>query len=73
MAKPDPAIYHHVLKELGTQPEETLFIDDKAVNIEAAQALGMKALVFTTVEHLRDDLSRAGYDSRLTAAGSQRK
>lgn len=65
MAKPDPAIYHHALKELGTQPEQTLFIDDKLVNVEAAQALGMKALEFTTVERLRSDLVAAGFDSGL--------
>jgi putative hydrolase of the HAD superfamily len=65
MAKPEPAIYRHVLNELGTQPEETLFIDDKRINIEAAQALGMKALEFTTVERLRDDLIAAGFDSDL--------
>jgi putative hydrolase of the HAD superfamily len=65
LAKPDPAIYRHVLKELGTLPEETLFIDDKLVNIQAAQALGMKALVFTNVDRLRDDLIAAGFDSQL--------
>ena len=65
MAKPDPAIYHHALKELGTQPQETLFIDDKLVNIEAAQALGMKAIEFTTVERLRNDILAAGFDSVL--------
>jgi putative hydrolase of the HAD superfamily len=65
MAKPDPAIYRHALKELGTHPEETLFIDDKLVNIEAAQALGMKAIEFTTVDRLRSDLVTAGFDSEL--------
>ena len=43
MAKPDPAIYRHTLDKLGTRPEETLFLDDKLVNVEAARALGMKA------------------------------
>jgi putative hydrolase of the HAD superfamily len=65
MAKPDPAIYRHVLKELDTLPEETLFLDDKRINVEAAQALGIKALEFTTVERLRDDLIAAGFDSQL--------
>ena len=65
MAKPDAAIYRHVLKELGTRPEETLFLDDKLVNIEAAQALGIEALQFSTVEKLRDDLLAAGLDAEL--------
>ncbi len=65
MAKPDPAIYRHTLKELGTRPEETLFIDDKSVNVVAAQTLGMRALEFSTVERLRADLVAAGFDSQL--------
>ena len=65
MVKPDPAIYRHVLKELGTQPEETLFLDDRAVNVEAAQALGMQAILFSTVDQLRRDLVAARLDAEL--------
>jgi putative hydrolase of the HAD superfamily len=65
MVKPDPAIYRHVLLKLGTRPEETLFLDDKLVNIEAAWALGMKALQFSTVERLREDLIAQGLDAEL--------
>jgi len=65
LAKPDPAIYHYLLKELGTRPEETLFIDDRLVNVTAAHALGMKALEFTTVDHLRADLIAQGLDAQL--------
>jgi putative hydrolase of the HAD superfamily len=65
MAKPDPAIYRHVLKELGTRPEEALFLDDRLVNVEAAQALGMVAIQFSTVDRLRDDLIAGGLDREL--------
>ena len=65
LAKPDPAIYRYVLAKLGTLPEETLFLDDKPVNIEAARALGMKAIEFSTVEQLRADLIAAGFDAEL--------
>lgn len=65
IAKPDPAIYHHTLERLGTKPEETLFIDDKRVNIEAAQALGMTGIEFTTIEKLRDQLIASGLDGAL--------
>ena len=65
MAKPDPAIYRHTLKELGTLPEETLFLDDKPINIRAAQALGMKALLFSNIGQLRTDLIAAGFDQFL--------
>jgi putative hydrolase of the HAD superfamily len=65
MAKPDPAIYLHLLKQLGTEPEETLFLDDKLVNIEAAHALGMQAIQFSTVSKLREDLVAANMDALL--------
>jgi putative hydrolase of the HAD superfamily len=65
MAKPEPAIYRHVLKELGVRPEETLFVDDKRVNVEAARALGIQAIEFTTVEKLREDLVAEGLDGEL--------
>jgi len=65
LAKPDPAIYRHTLERLGTRPEETLFVDDKRVNVETARALGMKAVEFTTVEGLRRELIEAGMDGEL--------
>jgi putative hydrolase of the HAD superfamily len=65
MAKPAPAIYRHLLKQLGTQPQETLFIDDRAENIAAAEAQGIKGLVFTTVAQLRTDLIAQGLDAIL--------
>ena len=65
MAKPDPAIYRQLLDRLGTLPSETLFLDDKMVNIEAARALGIQALQFSTVEQLRADLIAAGLASAL--------
>lgn len=60
MAKPEPAIYRYILKELGTQPEETLFLDDKLINVEAARDLGMQAIQFSSVAKLREDLVAAG-------------
>ena len=65
MAKPDPAIYHLVLEKLNVRPTEALFLDDKLVNIEAAQALGMHAIQFSTVDHLRAELIALGYDGQL--------
>ncbi|HUH64511.1 MAG TPA: HAD family phosphatase [Terracidiphilus sp.] len=65
LVKPDPAIYHHLLSELGTRPEETLFLDDRHVNVEAARAMGIRAMEFTTIEKLRDDLIASGLDREL--------
>ena len=65
VAKPDPAIFRYALKQLGTTAAETLFIDDKPVNVEAARALGMKALVYTTLAQLRYDLLDQGFSPGL--------
>jgi len=65
MAKPDEAIYRYTLKQLGTRPEDTLFIDDKQVNIDAAKAVGMKGMLFTDVDRLRADLIAQGLDRVL--------
>ena len=65
ITKPNPAIYLHTLKELGTRPEETLFLDDRVVNVEAANALGMRGLLFSTVDQLRLDLATSGLDAEL--------
>jgi len=65
LAKPEPEIYHLLLERLGTAPEETLFLDDKLVNIEAARHLGLQALQFSTVEQLRQDMITAGLDQEL--------
>ena len=65
IAKPEPGIYLYLLKELGTRPEETLFLDDKRENIEAAQRLGIHAIQFSTADQLSADLVRAGLDAEL--------
>jgi putative hydrolase of the HAD superfamily len=65
MAKPAPAIYFRTLQELGVRPGEALFLDDKVVNVEAARALGIQAIQFSTFERLRVDLIAGGLDSTL--------
>ena len=65
MAKPDPAIYRLTLDRLGTAPEETLFIDDKQLNVDAARNLGMVGIHFSSVERLREQLLELGMDKEL--------
>jgi putative hydrolase of the HAD superfamily len=64
-AKPDPAIFQYALKQLGTTAGETLFIDDKLVNVVAARTLGMKALVYTGLTELRYELLNQGFSPEL--------
>jgi putative hydrolase of the HAD superfamily len=60
VAKPDPAFYHASLKALGVQPAEALFIDDREVNVLAAQALGMPGVLFRSEEHFPAQLEPYG-------------
>jgi putative hydrolase of the HAD superfamily len=69
IAKPDPEIYRHTLAKLGTQPEETLFIDDKRPNVEAALELGIQAIEYSSMERLREELIAAGLDGVLPLPG----
>jgi epoxide hydrolase-like predicted phosphatase len=58
VAKPDPAIFELVLARLKVAPEEAVFIDDTPRHVEAAQALGLHGIWFTTAETLARDLGR---------------
>ncbi len=50
MVKPEPGIFQLCLRLLGLPPSETLFLDDLAVNVAAARALGLHALEFHSPE-----------------------
>lgn len=49
-AKPDAAIYLHCLENLNLPPDEVLFLDDRAPNVEAARKAGMHSEQYTTFE-----------------------
>ncbi|HQP20827.1 MAG TPA: HAD-IA family hydrolase [Phenylobacterium sp.] len=48
LSKPDPRIYLSASELLGRAPTECLFVDDRAANVEGAQAVGMGGVVFTS-------------------------
>ena len=52
--KPDAEIFEQVLEENNLIPEETLFLDDYAVNIEGAKALGIKTIHVTSPHLILD-------------------
>jgi putative hydrolase of the HAD superfamily len=59
-SKPDAEFYLHILAAEGVKPEEAVFIDDMPVNVEAAAALGLSAILFTNEAELRAALSVHG-------------
>ena len=57
VAKPDPAIFELTLMRLGVLAGEAVFIDDSPGHVEAARALGLRAIHFVTAEALRSELN----------------
>lgn len=51
--KPSADIYLHCLEQLQIRPVDALFLDDRQMNVDAAQQLGIDAHVFTTAEALQ--------------------
>jgi 2-haloacid dehalogenase len=60
VAKPDPRVFELLLDRFGLIAAETLFIDDSAKNVEAAKAVGLRAIQFESSAALRRSLERAG-------------
>jgi 2-haloacid dehalogenase len=60
LIKPDPRIFAVLLERYGLEPATTLFIDDHADNVDAAEAQGMTAIRFVDAATLRADLHRLG-------------
>ncbi len=58
MIKPDPGIYRILCREYDLVPEECVFIDDKAENIQAAKDLGMEGILFTDYHQASKDLEK---------------
>ncbi len=60
LLKPDPAIYRVLLERNGIDAAACVFIDDSEKNVRGAEAVGMKAIHFTTPQALRADLAGIG-------------
>ncbi len=60
LTKPNPAIYRLALERLETEPEATVFIDNLEANVQAAAAMGIKAIQFTGYHALLPALERFG-------------
>lgn len=59
-SKPEAKIYHEAIARAQCDAAECLFIDDLAVNVEAARAHGMDAVQFVSAEQLNRELAARG-------------
>jgi putative hydrolase of the HAD superfamily len=75
VAKPAPAAFQAVLARLKLEPEEVVFVDDRAENIAAAAALGLHVIWFVDARELERQLevylnSPLGRNGHAPAAGT---
>jgi len=59
-AKPDRRIFEILLTRYRLDPQRTVFTDDSRANVEAARALGIHALLYTSPQQLRADFTGLG-------------
>lgn len=58
VGKPDPAIFQRCLSLLGVAPEQTLFVDDKELNVAAARQTGLLGHRYLNAANLESELQR---------------
>lgn len=46
LRKPDPAIFHLTLEQLGVAPQQAIFLDDMVYNVDSARELGIHTVQF---------------------------
>jgi putative hydrolase of the HAD superfamily len=46
LTKPDPAIFAALVSRLDCEPADAVFVDDRAVNVAAAKAFGIRAIEY---------------------------
>jgi 2-haloacid dehalogenase len=60
VVKPDRRIFEILLQRYGLEPLATVFVDDSKLNVEAAAAVGINALHYTSAQQLRQELREFG-------------
>jgi HAD superfamily hydrolase (TIGR01509 family) len=62
LLKPDERIYKAILNRYSLVPEESIFIDDTKVNVDAAKEAKIEGLVFENTNKLKEDLKALGIE-----------
>jgi len=56
LVKPDPELFKILINKFQIKPENSVFIDDNYRNIESANKIGFKTILFVSPESLRQNL-----------------
>lgn len=57
LIKPNPEIYELIIKRFNLNKNETIFFDDKEKNVKAANETGLKSIVFTSLQDIKDNIN----------------
>lgn len=60
LRKPEEGIYRLAMELTQKAPEESCFVDDRALNLESALRLGMKTIHFEEAGQLKQELAKLG-------------
>jgi putative hydrolase of the HAD superfamily len=58
--KPDPEAYQYALQITHRDPAESVFLDDRPENVEAAARLGLRTILVRDPDRLAEELRHAG-------------
>lgn len=64
LIKPDTRIYELLCRTYDLKPQECIFIDDRPENVEAAERVGMKGIVFTGDYATVEDILRVRWNNK---------
>jgi len=62
MMKPRRRIYEITLQRLASKPGQAVFIDDRRDYIRGAEDVGLNAILFNSVEQVKDELAGLGVE-----------
>jgi epoxide hydrolase-like predicted phosphatase len=58
MVKPEPEVFSHLLERFDLRAEESVFVDDLPVNIEAARQVGLHTVLFKDAAQCGHELGK---------------
>lgn len=79
LRKPDPAIYRLALDVTRRKTAESIFVDDRAENLEGARRVGLQTIHYRNVSQLKGELRDLGVTplpemkTKAVSRGSRRK
>jgi glucose-1-phosphatase len=58
IAKPNPEIFQRTLARLRLEPQQAVFVDDMPQNVQAAEQLGMRGIIFHSADETLGEVAR---------------